>query len=70
MRRIRISGRLTTEVNCTFTPQGGNRRVAVGAKFQSNPLTLAPFLDIFAGPETQPAAAFERENVDRILSLA
>ena len=42
MRRIRIAAHVNTEINCTFTPQGGDRRVAVAAEFRHEPSHRRP----------------------------
>jgi 2-polyprenyl-6-methoxyphenol hydroxylase-like FAD-dependent oxidoreductase len=63
MRRLKISGHLSTEIRCTFTPAGRQRRAAFRAELPSNPMTLHPFLSSATGPETAPAEAFDPANV-------
>ncbi len=69
MARLKVAGYVNTEIRCTFTPEGRNRRAAMRADSAINPLTLAPLLGSIAGPERQPAEAYEIENVQRILNL-
>jgi len=68
-RRLRISGRVITELRCTFGPEGRARREAFGVEVQSNPLTVALAACCIGGPENAPPEAFTDENVERILSL-
>lgn len=70
MRRLKISGHITTEIRCTFTPEGRRRRAAYRERLATDPLVLGPALSTLAGPETAPAESFEQANIDRILSLA
>lgn len=69
MSRLKVAGYVTTEIRCTSTPDGRARRAALRADASINPLTRAPLLGSVAGPETQPAEAYEEENVRRILNL-
>lgn len=69
MRRLRVSGHVTTEVRCTFTPEGRERRRTVFEQMLTDPLLLGLLLAPLTGPEAAPAEAFSDDNVDRILSL-
>jgi 2-polyprenyl-6-methoxyphenol hydroxylase-like FAD-dependent oxidoreductase len=69
MRRLRLAAAVTTDLVATFTPAGAARRGAFNAAFRADPVLGGPRLATQAGPEALPAAAFTRENVDRILAL-
>jgi 2-polyprenyl-6-methoxyphenol hydroxylase-like FAD-dependent oxidoreductase len=71
MRRLRIDAEIQTELFCTFSSEGRQRRRAFTEALANDPLAAAAtLLPMFAGPEVAPAEAFEPENVKRILSLA
>jgi len=71
MRRLRICASLTTDLRCTFTPEGRARRAAFFGAVGDDPLLAAViFVAPIAGPEAAPAEAFDRSNIDRILTLA
>ena len=71
MRRLRICASLTTDLRCTFTPEGRARRAAFfGAVGDDPSLAAVIFVAPIAGPEAAPAEAFDRSNIDRILTLA
>ena len=71
MRRLRIDAGIQTEIFCTFSETGRQRRQAFTAALADDPLVAAAtLLPMFAGPEVAPAEAFEPENVQRVLSLA
>lgn len=70
MRRIRLSAHVTTELRCTFTPAGRERRGAVLDRMLTDPLILAVVLAGLTGPQAAPAEAFSDENIERILTLA
>ena len=69
MRRLRMAGHVTTELRCTFTPEGRRRRAGVLAGMMTDPATLAMLLAPLTGPEVAPPEVFTAENVERILSL-
>lgn len=69
MKRLRLIAHVTTEIRCTFTPEGRARRSAHGADMATEPLTLGLMIGAVAGPEVGPAEAFEQHNIDRILAL-
>lgn len=70
MRRLRVSGNVTTELRCTFSSAGRDRRRRVLDELMTEPLTLGALLAPLMGPESAPAETFEPENVRRILSFA
>ena len=69
MRRLRVAGHITTEVRCTFTPEGHQRRVAFREQMTADPLVLGLMLAMLIGPETGPDESFDDANVERILAL-
>lgn len=70
MRRLRLGGRLQTELRATFTPEGRVRRQKFVEELVTEPMTLAPLLGLLTGPETAPGEAYDHTNVERILSLS
>lgn len=70
MRRLRLAAHVTTELRCTFTPHGHDRRVAFGDQMLTDPLILGLMLAQLIGPEAGPEESFEEANVARILALA
>ncbi|MCU0260208.1 MAG: hypothetical protein MUE78_04240, partial [Ilumatobacteraceae bacterium] len=69
-RRLRMGAHVVTEMRCTFTPAGRQRREAFGAGMMTDPLSLGLMISLLAGPETAPDEAFTQDNVDRLLALA
>ena len=69
MRRLRVTGHVSTEIRGTFTPEGRARRVAFIEQTMSDPLILGMMLSSLIGPETGPAESFDDANVERILAL-
>jgi 2-polyprenyl-6-methoxyphenol hydroxylase-like FAD-dependent oxidoreductase len=70
MRRLRIAAQLDTDLRCTFTPAGRQRREAWMQTLPSDPLVAgATAVTTLAGPDAAPPEAFTQENIDRILSL-
>ncbi len=69
MRRLRVAGHITTEVRCTFTPEGHQRRVAFREHMTADPLVLGLMLSMLIGPETGPVESFDDATVERILAL-
>jgi 2-polyprenyl-6-methoxyphenol hydroxylase-like FAD-dependent oxidoreductase len=70
MRRLRVVSDVTTEIRCTFTPEGSARRATFGGQIMSDPLLLGLMLSGLIGPETGPEESFTEENVERILAFA
>jgi 2-polyprenyl-6-methoxyphenol hydroxylase-like FAD-dependent oxidoreductase len=71
MRRLRINAAIQTEIFCTFSEEGRQRRRAFTEAAPNDPLAAAAtLLCMFAGPEVAPAEAFEPQNIERILSFA
>jgi 2-polyprenyl-6-methoxyphenol hydroxylase-like FAD-dependent oxidoreductase len=70
MHRFRVCAFLYTELHCTFTPAGRDRRAAFFAAVAQDPTLSAPtLLTALAGPEAAPAEAFDPWLVERILAL-
>ena len=69
MRRLAISARITTEIRCTFTDEGRERRARWFGAFMVDPLMLQQVVAILAGPETADAAAFTDEAVAATLAV-
>jgi len=70
MRRLRLAGRVTTEVRCTFSPEGRERRRVVFDRLLTDPLVMSVVLAPLTGPEAAPEEAFTGDNISRILTLA
>ena len=70
MRRLRMGAAMTTEIRCTFTPEGHARRVAFMEEMLTNPLTLGMMIGLLLGPEAAPAESYDDANMERILALA
>ena len=70
MRRLRVAGNMVTELRCTFTPEGRERRRAAFDQLMTEPLTLGLLLAPLSGPDSAPAEVFADENVQRLLNLA
>jgi 2-polyprenyl-6-methoxyphenol hydroxylase-like FAD-dependent oxidoreductase len=70
MRRLRISAHVTTELRCTFSPEGRERRGAVFAEMGTDPRTLSLLLAGLVGPDAAPAEIYSADNVDRVLAFA
>lgn len=69
MRRLRVSGRIRTAMNMTFTPEGAARRKTYAKLWPTDPLLAGPRLATFKGPFGVPAESFELPTVERILAL-
>lgn len=69
MRRLRVSGNVSTELRCTFSPAGRERRRRVFDELMTEPLTLGVLLAPLMGPESAPDEVFAPENIQRIFSL-
>ena len=69
MRRIRIAAEVMTDLRCDFTTEGRARRSAFFGGLLADPLSMALVAGMLAGPETVDAAAFDDDNVARVLAL-
>ncbi|MHA6629447.1 FAD-dependent oxidoreductase [Pseudonocardia sichuanensis] len=69
MRRLRIAARVTTDLQCTFTRAGIDRRRAYLAVLGSDPVLAGSQRVKHLGPENVPAEAFAQPTIDRILAL-
>ena len=69
MRRLRIAGNVVTELRCTFTPAGRERRRRPFDEMFVEPATLGVMLAPLTGPDAV-RRVFSDENIGRILSLA
>ena len=71
MRRLRISARLQTEMQCVFNDAGRQRRRALFSAFGDDPLlAAATFVTVVGGPDVAPAEAFTPDNIARIMAIA
>ena len=71
MRRLRIAAFLDTEMRCTFTDEGRERRRAFNESgVFSDPAVFGLNQAILSGPETAPAATFTDATIQRVLTLA
>lgn len=70
MRRLRMSARLSTEMRCTFTPEGRHRRGVMFDQMFVDPLLMSTMLAPLTGPEVVPDEAFTDDNIERILAFA
>lgn len=69
MRRLAISARISTEMRCTFTEDGRQRRVRWGDAMGVDPTVIGQALCTLAGPEAFGEEAFTDEAVERTLAL-
>jgi 2-polyprenyl-6-methoxyphenol hydroxylase-like FAD-dependent oxidoreductase len=69
MRRLRVSGNVVTELRCTFTPAGRQRRLRVFDEMMTEPMTLGVLLTPLMGPESAPAEVYQTENIQRIFAF-
>ena len=63
MRRLAISARLQTEIRCTFTDEGRERRARWFQTFMGDPRMLGQTIAILAGPETVSEDSFTDEAI-------
>ncbi len=70
MRRLRTAARIATDIRCTFTPKGRERRREYFIRLFQDPVLAGPFICPLLGPENVPAECFTPENLERILALA
>ena len=69
MRRLAISAHITTEMRCTFTEEGRERRRRWFGVQMSDPMVLGQAIATLTGPEAQDAACFTDEAVAATLAL-
>jgi 2-polyprenyl-6-methoxyphenol hydroxylase-like FAD-dependent oxidoreductase len=70
MRRLRVAARVTTDIQCTFTQAGAERRRAYHAALPTDPVLAGTQRVKHLGPESAPAEAFAEPTVERIRALA
>ena len=70
MRRLRVSAHLSTELHCTFTPAGVERRRAFKQRMATDPLVRALRTVALTGAEAAPAGAFDDDVLTRALAFA
>ena len=70
MRRLRVSAHLSTELHCTFTPPGVERRRAFKQRMATDPLVRALRTVALTGAEAAPAGAFDDDVLTRALAFA
>lgn len=69
MRRLEISAELTTDLRCTFSPEGARRRREFFDRVPTDPELAGPVMASLVGPERVPPTVFEEENLRRVLAL-
>ena len=69
MRRLRLCAHLSTELHCTFTPAGVERRRAFKQRMVTDPHVRAQTVAL-TGAEAAPAGAFDDDVVTRALAFA
>ena len=69
MRRLRRCADLSTELLCTFTPRGRERRKVFGERMMSDPNILALRTAPLFGPVGMPTAAFDDDVLTRALAF-
>lgn len=69
MRRLAITARITTEMRCTFTEEGRERRQRWFGAQMSDPVVLGQALASLTGPEAQNEACFTDEAVAATVAL-
>jgi hypothetical protein len=67
MRRLRFTAALMTELRCTFTAEGRERRRRVYDRFERDPAELRPIAATLVGPDALPAELFEPAAAERML---
>jgi len=68
MRRLRIVAATMTELRCTFSPWGAERRRRWFEEAPGDPARMGLLLAYIRGPETVPAEVFEPESIERGLA--
>lgn len=69
MRRLAISARISTEMRCTFTPEGRERRGRWSVAFRTDPVLLGQVGAMLGGPEVFPAESFTDDAVAAALAV-
>ena len=69
MRRLAIAARITTEMRCTFTDAGRERRGRWFAAQRRDPLVLGQAIAMLTGPEAQDEACFTEVGVAATMAL-
>ena len=69
MRRLRMCAALSTQLHCTFTPEGRARRVAFRERM-ADPLIQGLRTIPLTGPERAPAESFTEDVMERALAPA
>ena len=70
MRRLRLSADLTTELQCTFTPQGRERRKTFGELMTNDLAVQAMRIMPLVGPDNVSGSAFDEQVLARALAFA
>jgi hypothetical protein len=66
MRRLRIVGRLASQVRVEFGPDARKRRARVSQRFTEG--YLSPFPATLVGPERLPPEAYLPETIARLIT--
>lgn len=69
MRRLRVAAHVRTEIHCTFTPQGIDRRRRWYELWQTDAVLGGCEAAVLVGPEKVPSEAFSSSNLRRITNL-
>ena len=69
MRRLRIAAAVATDIRCTFSEAGRQRREAWFSKSVKQPWSAATALAPVIGPDATPAEGYTPEAVERILTM-
>ena len=69
MRRLAIAGRITTQIRCTFTEEGRQRRARWNEALAVEPVFMAQTVCTITGPEAFGEEAFTDEAIERVLAL-
>lgn len=69
MRRLRLSAHLSTELHCTYTPAGRERRRAFRQRMATDPLVRSLRTSPLVGPEAASPEAFDDEVIARALAF-
>ena len=70
MRRLRACAHLSTEVRCSFTPEGRARRAVFGERVANDALVRGLRTSAIVGPEIPPPESFTDEVMERALAPA
>jgi 2-polyprenyl-6-methoxyphenol hydroxylase-like FAD-dependent oxidoreductase len=69
LRRLRLCARISTEMRCTFTEAGRQRRKAWLIHASKQPWSAATAIAPLLGPEATAAEGYEPEAIERLLAL-